>query len=95
MKSTQTEEILSQAKLLTVLAILLALTALTVGASYHNLGRWNIVIALGIASTKASLVLLYFMQMKSAGFAVRLSFLLTVGLLALFIGFLFWDISLR
>jgi cytochrome c oxidase subunit 4 len=46
-------------------AILLALlvgTALTVWASYVDLGFWNPIIALAIASTKAVLVVLFFMH---------------------------------
>jgi cytochrome c oxidase subunit 4 len=39
-------------------------TALTVWAAFQNFGQWNIVIALGIASIKASLVVLYFMHAR-------------------------------
>jgi cytochrome c oxidase subunit IV len=39
-------------------------TALTVWAAFQNFGPWNIVIALGIASIKASLVVLYFMHAR-------------------------------
>src|SRR5271165_272160 len=49
------------------LAIVLALlvgTALTVWASYIDLGPWNPVIALAIACTKATLVVLFFMHVK-------------------------------
>lgn len=48
-------------------AILLALllgTALTVWASFLELGPWNPVIALAIATTKAILVVLFFMHVK-------------------------------
>ena len=48
-------------------AILIALlvgTAATVGASFLDLGVWNPVIALAIATTKATLVVLFFMQVK-------------------------------
>lgn len=45
---------------------LLILTAITVGASYIDLGSMfiNIIVAMFIASVKAMLVLLYFMHMK-------------------------------
>ncbi len=43
---------------------LLALTATTVAVSYVNLGAWNVVAALAIASVKASLVALFFMHLK-------------------------------
>jgi cytochrome c oxidase subunit 4 len=48
----------------TVFGTLLLLTALTVLAAGIDLGPWNTVAALGIASLKASLVLLYFMHLR-------------------------------
>jgi cytochrome c oxidase subunit 4 len=47
-----------------VLSTLLAMTFVTVAVSWHNFGRLNIWIALGIAVFKASLVLLFFMHLK-------------------------------
>ena len=44
---------------------LIVLTILTVAVSYVNLGVMNVVVALLIASVKASLVGLYFMHLKS------------------------------
>jgi cytochrome c oxidase subunit 4 len=49
------------------LAIFFALlvgTAVTVWASYIDLGVWNPIIALAIACTKATLVVLYFMHVR-------------------------------
>jgi cytochrome c oxidase subunit 4 len=46
-----------------ILALLLG-TAITVWASYIDLGPWNPVIALAIACTKATLVVLFFMHVK-------------------------------
>ena len=48
---------------ITVLLALLVLTLITVGASYIDLGPANIVVALLIATTKASLVGLFFMHL--------------------------------
>ena len=48
---------------LAVLMALLFLTVVTVGASYIDLGPANIVVALLIATTKASLVGLFFMHL--------------------------------
>jgi len=45
-------------------AALGVLTAITVGAAQVDLGRMNVVIALGIASAKATLVALYFMHLR-------------------------------
>lgn len=47
-----------------VFLALLALTALTVFAAAIDLGPWNVVLALGIATTKAALVVLIFMHVR-------------------------------
>jgi cytochrome c oxidase subunit IV len=47
------------------LIALLILTIITVGASYIDFGSGNIVIALFIASIKATLVALFFMHLRS------------------------------
>ena len=50
---------------LAVYIALVLLTAVTVLVSYVNLGLMNVVVALLIASVKASLVALFFMNLKS------------------------------
>jgi cytochrome c oxidase subunit 4 len=47
-----------------VLAALLVLTVVTLAAAQVDFGRLNTIIALGIASVKAFLVLSYFMHLK-------------------------------
>ena len=47
-----------------VFVALLVLTAVTVLVSYIDLGLWNTVVALLVASAKASLVALFFMHLK-------------------------------
>ena len=49
---------------LTVFALLLALTALTTGAAFVDLGAFNNVVALAIAACKATLVVLFFMHVR-------------------------------
>lgn len=49
---------------LLVFVTLLALTALTTAVAFVNLGRLNTVLMLGIAGTKATLVVLYFMHIR-------------------------------
>ncbi len=49
-----------------VFASLMFLTFLTVWAAYRHLGVWNTPVALGIAATKATLVALIFMHLKSS-----------------------------
>ena len=81
--------------LLVVLLALFVLTAVTVGASYVDLGALNVWVALLIASCKATLVLLYFMHMKYEGKVLVLSFLSTVFFLGIMISFTFWDVAFR
>ena len=45
---------------------LLVLTLITVKAAFIDLGAWNPVVALLIATIKATLVVLYFMHVKGA-----------------------------
>jgi len=47
----------------TIFVALLVLTAATVAASYVELGRWHVPVAIGIAVFKALLVLLFFMHL--------------------------------
>jgi cytochrome c oxidase subunit 4 len=47
-----------------ILSILVVLTLLTVGISYIHLGKLNLMVAVAIATTKASLVVLFFMHLK-------------------------------
>lgn len=58
------EHIVKPGTYLAIILTLLALTGLTVYAAYVNLGPFNIVVALGIATLKASLVVLIFMHAK-------------------------------
>ena len=48
----------------TIFGLLMALTALTVFAAFHHLGVLNFPVAIGIAITKATLVILFFMHAK-------------------------------
>jgi cytochrome c oxidase subunit 4 len=58
------ERILSPTTYAIVLAVLLVLTCLTVGASFFDLGApvWHVTVGLIIAAAKASLVVLFFMH---------------------------------
>ena len=58
------EHIVSPGIYAVIIISLLTLTGLTVGAAYVNLGRFNIVVALAIATLKATLVVLIFMHAK-------------------------------
>jgi len=55
-----------------VFAALLALTALTTGVAFIDLGKWNTVAALAIAVCKASLVVLFFMHLRWSSGLMRM-----------------------
>ena len=50
-----------------VFLTLIVCTAITVAVSFVDLGRFNVVVALGIAILKATLVVLFFMHVKYSG----------------------------
>jgi cytochrome c oxidase subunit 4 len=50
---------------------LVALTGVTVSIAFVDLGPWNVLVALAVASTKALLVLLYFMGLRWADRLIR------------------------
>ena len=80
--SEQTHTIVGPKVYLVILFALLVGTALTVGASFIDLGVWNPIIALAIATTKATLVLLYFMHVK---YSTKLTKLAIVGGIFMFL----------
>jgi cytochrome c oxidase subunit 4 len=55
-----------------VFGALLVLTGVTVWASGQDFGAYNTAVALGIAVTKATLVVLFFMHVRWAGKLVQL-----------------------
>ena len=77
-----------------VLVALLALTAVTVTAAGIDFGPYNTVIALVIATMKASLVALFFMHLRHDKFNAVV-FLGGVFFLAVFLIFTLFDINSR
>ncbi|HKW33766.1 MAG TPA: cytochrome C oxidase subunit IV family protein [Candidatus Acidoferrum sp.] len=62
--SEHSEHIVSPKIYVAIFLVLIVGTSLTVWAAFQNFHQFNIVIALGIASVKASLVVLYFMHAR-------------------------------
>jgi cytochrome c oxidase subunit 4 len=56
-----------------IIGALLVGTGLTVAASYGNFGVFNAIVALGIACTKAVLVILFFMHVKYSSRLTKLT----------------------
>ena len=95
MEAQENNHILSYTKLALILGILLILTGVTVAVSYFDLGFFNVPMALGIACTKVTFVLLFFMHLKYEGPIINLSFVGTISFLFIMIGFTFWDVAFR
>lgn len=80
---------------------LMILTAVTVLAYYIplklnvSLGAGNVIIAMAIATTKASLVCLYFMHLRYDKKFLSIAFLSSLIFLGLFLGFTLLDINTR
>lgn len=74
---------------------LLILTAVTVAVAQFHFGAWNIWIALGIATLKSGLVVAFFMHMKYETPLFKLALFAALAILAIFIGFTFFDVLYR
>ena len=78
-----------------VWAALLMLTAITVGVTSFDFGFLNVVVALSVATTKAGLVILWFMHLRYEGRVIRLMVFTAFVILAIAIGFTFFDVAYR
>lgn len=80
---------------LTVFSVLIVLTVLTVVTGMQDYGRLNIVLALVIASAKASLVFLWFMHLKYDDLVNRVILVAALFCVALLAAFTAGDIWSR
>ncbi len=58
------QHVVPQKVYLLVFATLICLTLITVDVAFYNLGILNLYVALAIAVTKATIIVLYFMHVK-------------------------------
>ena len=70
-------------------------TFITVKAAFVDLGKWNIVIALGIATVKATLVVLYFMHARYSPKRTQLVIVCSVFWLAILLALTLTDYDTR
>lgn len=75
--------------------ILLILTGATIKAAQMHMGQWGMAANILIASTKASLVLWFFMHLKYETKFLRLLFLIPIATITIIIGLTFFDIWYR
>jgi cytochrome c oxidase subunit 4 len=80
---------------LAVFSALMVLTAVTVGVAFVHVGQLNMLIALGIACTKATLVVWFFMHVNHASRLTKLFVLTGVFFLAILIGLTMTDYGSR
>jgi cytochrome c oxidase subunit 4 len=95
MEDQQHHHIIPLSVYVKVLATLLVLTALTVAAAQINFGPWNVVIAMGIATVKASLVLAIFMHLKYDNKLFLVCFCTAVFFVTVLYFFTWFDILTR
>ncbi len=74
---------------------LLCLTGITIGAARLELGVWSMAANLLIASTKASLVLWFFMHLKYERRLFKLLLFIPILTISIIIGLTFFDIWYR
>jgi len=74
---------------------LMVLTVVTVWAGGLDLGFMNVIVAMAIATTKASLVTFIFMHLKYESWTLKIMVLLAFVILAIFIGLTFFDTAYR
>lgn len=78
-----------------VLAVLLFLTYVTVAVSRINLGYFNVVVALALATTKSLFVIMFFMHLKYENRTLQAFVFICFLILAIFIGMTFFDVAYR
>lgn len=74
---------------------LLVLTGITVGVAEFDFGYLNVLAAMSVATTKALLVVFFFMHLKYENKVLGFFVLLVFVILAIFIGFTFFDVAMR
>ena len=89
------EHIVSPKIYVAIFLSLMVGTTLTVWAAFQNYGQWNIVIALGIASIKATLVVLYFMHARYSPKRTQLVIVCAVFWLGIMLALTLSDYSTR
>ncbi|HQZ37418.1 MAG: cytochrome C oxidase subunit IV family protein [Acidobacteria bacterium] len=78
-----------------IFGALMALTALTVFAAYINLGNLNAPVALGIATFKATLVVLFFMHLRYSSRLTKLTLVTSLFFLLILLAETMMDYASR
>jgi len=89
------EHIISPRVYIAVFLALVSLTVITVIAAHYNFEPFNVIVAVGIAITKATLVVLYFMHARYAGGLTRLVIVTSVAFFFILVFLTFTDYMTR
>ena len=89
------EHIVSPKIYAVIFASLMLGPGVTVWAAFQNFGKFNIVIALGIATVKATLVVLYFMHARYSPKRTQLVIVCSVFWLAIILALTLTDYTTR
>ena len=89
--SEHTHHIASKGLYYTIFLALMVLTALTVGVTYVDLGQANLLVAMGIAVLKATLVVLYFMHVRWSPKLVQVTFVTSFLFFGILVAFTLGD----
>lgn len=76
---------------LVILGLLIVLTVVTAWVSFKDFGYFNDVVALGLAFTKASLVVLFFMHVKHSPRIIKFVVVTALAFLSLMLGLTYLD----
>lgn len=95
MKAQHGHHVIPKKTLLTVFGVLVALTILTAVTAQLDLGGLDVPLALAIATTKAGLVVMFFMALKYDNRVNSLTFALGVVFVIVFLTFTLFDTAFR
>jgi cytochrome c oxidase subunit 4 len=89
------EHIIPPRVYLSVFLALVALTVITVIAAHYNFEPFNVIVAVGIAIAKATLVVLFFMHARYAGGLTRIVILSSLAFFFILVFLTFSDYVTR
>lgn len=95
MEQKQASHIVGTRTFILVWTALLILTGLTIKAAQLHMGAWSMVANIAIASTKAGLVLWFFMHLKYEKRIFKLLLFVPIITISTIIGLTFFDIGYR
>lgn len=95
MRHLAMSHVATKASYIAIFFALMVFTGITVGAAFVNLGAFNASVALGIATFKATLVVLYFMHVKYSSRLTKLVVVAGIFFLIILFGLTMADYASR